>query len=174
MTNRNGIIGIILIVLGALSLLFRNVDVASFGWPIFIVLPGVLMLGWAFLGDKDVSGLAVPGCIVTTVGLILFIQNATNTFESWSYTWALVMASAGVGIFLKGSLDNDSAGQRDGTRLASLGLGLFAVFGIFFEFFIFDNFGDGALGGYLLPLLLIAGGVYLLSRRDKNREPSGG
>ena len=160
--RRETMIGLILIALGALFLLGRVVDTGRFAWPLFVLVPGVALLAWAFVGRRDAAGLAVPGSIVTMVGLILFIQNLTNTFETWSYAWALVVASVGVGTWLYGVLSEHPARQRDGIRTATIGLALFAGFGIFFQFIIFGDFLGTWLGQWLLPLALIAAGAYLL------------
>jgi hypothetical protein len=158
-------IGILLIVLGALFLLGRAVDIGAFAWPLFVIAPGVALLAWAFLGGKGSAGLAMPGSIVTTVGVILFVMNVTNTFEAWSYAWALVLASVGVGNFLFGSLIKDEKRQHDGIRTMVLGLVLFAAFGVFFQFLIFGQMWGSWVGQWLLPLILIGGGVFMLYRR---------
>ncbi len=163
--RRETSIGLVLIALGVLFLLGRAFEGVSFAWPFFVMAPGIALLLWAFLGGKDVAGLAVPGSIVTAVGLILFIQNVTNTFESWSYAWALVLASVGVGTYLYGSLSDDLARRRDGFRTLRLGLLLFAVFGVFFEFVIFGNLLGTWVGQWLLPIALIAAGLVLLYRQ---------
>lgn len=158
-------VGILLIALGALFLIGQFVDVGRVVWPFFVMAPGVALLAWAFVGGRGAAGLAVPGSIVTTVGLILFVMNATNTFYAWSYAWALVLASVGAGTFLYGSLVHDEKRQRDGLRTVSIGLVLFAVFGVFFQFVVFGNMWDSWLTGWLLPLLLIGAGVYLIYAR---------
>src|SRR5690606_13373187 len=69
--------------------------------------------------------------------------------------------------------------ERDGLRTVYVGLTLFAVFGDFFEFIIFGGF-SGVLR-WLLPLVLIGFGVYLLFFRYPRsplpwvtpREPQG-
>ena len=158
-------IGLLLIALGLLFLLGRLVDGASVAWPLFVMAPGIVLLVWAFLGGKDASGLAVPGSIVTTVGLVLFIQNLTNTFETWSYTWALVLASVGVGTWLHGVLSDHQERQREGLRTATVGLALFAGFGVFFQFIIFGDALGTWVGQWVFPLALIAVGAYLLYRQ---------
>lgn len=170
MNNRSRAIGVGLVVLGALLLLGRWIDVGAFAWPLFIIGPGLLMLAFAFLGNRDAAGLAVPGSIVTTVGLILFVQNATDTFESWSYAWALVLAAVGVGTFLKGAIEEGADEQKSGLQLVALGLTLFAGFGVFFEFFIFTDGSSGWLGRLLMPLVLIGIGAYLLLGRGADRS----
>jgi len=159
--NEPRMIGILLIIVGALFLLVR----AGLGeiWPLFIIVPGVAMLAIAVTGPTSAAGLAIPGSIVSTVGLILLIQASTGTFHTWSYAWGLVMAGVGAGSFLKGSLEGDEAEAKEGSRLAILGLAFFAGFGAFFELFVFGGFLAG-MAGWVIPIALIAGGVWLLRR----------
>jgi len=163
--RRETVTGAILIALGVLFLLGRVIDVGSVAWPLFVLVPGLALLAWAFVGGRDASGLAVPGSIVSMVGLILFVQNLTNSFETWAYTWALVLAAVGVGTWLHGVLGDDEARQRDGVRTATVGLALFAGFGAFFQFVIFGNLLGSWVGQWLFPLALIAAGVVLLLRQ---------
>jgi hypothetical protein len=155
-------LGILLIILGALFLFGRFVNVGSFVWPFFVIVPGVALLAWAIVGGRSVAGLAVPGSIVTTVGLILLVMNATNTFEAWSYAWALVVASVGLGTYIYGTLITDVKRQNDGIRTITAGLVMFAAFGIFFQFLVFGNLWGSWVSQWLLPLLLIALGAFLL------------
>jgi len=57
----------------------------------FVIVPGValLVLGLAVPSEGGL-GMAIPGGIVLTVGLILAFQDSTGTYASWSYAWALV------------------------------------------------------------------------------------
>lgn len=152
----------LLIALGVLFLIGQLAG--GVGWPLFVVAPGLVMLAGALLGPRSASGLAVPGSVVTVVGLILFVQDATARYDTWSYAWGLVLAAVGVGVFLHASIENLPARQREGVRLATLGLGMFAVFGVFFEFLLFGSALRGA-SGWILPLLLILGGAWMLARR---------
>jgi hypothetical protein len=162
-------IGIALVVLGAFFLLGQFVDVGAFAWPFFVIVPGLVLLVAAFVGGRSAFPLAIPGSIVTTVGIILFVMNATNTFEAWAYAWGLVVAAAGFGTFLLGALQHDEKKQRDGLRTTWIGLVLFAAFGAFFQFFVFGNMGGTWIGQWLLPLALIAAGVALLyARRQRS------
>lgn len=163
MNPSNRGIGIALVVIGVVVLLGQWIDWSVVGWPLFIIVPGVAMLAFAFLGRGAWAGLAVPGSIVTTVGLILLIQSVTGTFETWAYAWGLVLASVGFGSFLHGALNDDVEQQRSSLRLTWLGLGLFAAFGIFFELLIFGG-AAGWIWSYGLPIALIAAGALLLLR----------
>jgi hypothetical protein len=131
------VLGAILVVVGLLALLGRqlDVDLVSIGWPLFVLLPGVLLLaGSLFVGGRPGIGLAIPGGIVTMTGLVLAFQNATDSYQTWAYAWALVApGGVGVGLVIYGLL----AGQRDSLRagvpVLISGLGLFLGFGFFFE-----------------------------------------
>jgi len=163
--NRQRGVGIVLIALGAIFLLGRFVDLGAALWPLFVMAPGIALLAWAFLGGREASGLAVPGSIVTMVGLILFVQNVTGRFDTWAYAWGLIVASVGVGTWLYGSLALRDKEMEDGARILMIGLALFAGFGVFFEFVIGLGGRPGPLGSWVVPLLLIAAGVALLYRR---------
>ena len=156
--------GFLLVAIGLLFLLGQFG--AGLAWPLFVLVPGLVMVAVALGGPRSSAGLAVPGSIVTTVGLILFVQQLTGRFDTWSYAWGLVLAAVGVGTFLQGSIEEVPARQREGLRLATVGLAMFAAFGVFFEFLVFGSPLGGA-GGWVLPLLLIAGGVWMLRRRAR-------
>ncbi len=131
------VLGAVLIVVGLLALLGRqlDLDLVSLGWPLFVIVPGVLLLvGSLFVGGRPGIGLAIPGGIVTMTGLVLAFQNATDAYQTWAYAWALV-APGGVGVGL--TLYGLFAGQRDSLRagvpILITGVGLFLGFGFFFE-----------------------------------------
>lgn len=165
MRDRKQVIGIALVVLGLLFLLGRGLDFGAMAWPFFVLIPGVIMLAVAFLGDRSSAALAIPGSIVTTIGLILFVLNLTDYWQAWAYCWALVAVGAGLGNFIHGALTRDPQKERDGLRAAYVGLILFAAFGAFFEFFIWG--GASLVMRWLIPLALIAVGVYLILRREQ-------
>ena len=159
--------GTLLIAFGLLSLagqLFRNVVNWSYLWPLTIVFFGCLFFVGMFLGGRQVSGLAVPGTIVTGIGLMLLYQNITSQWESWAYSWTLIVVLVGAGIYAMGAYARDEGQKHAGIRVLRIGLILFVVFGAFFEM-IFSM--DRSLGfrGLLFPVLLILLGIYLIVRR---------
>lgn len=169
--NRNQTFGLLLVAVGLLFLLARSfsVDLGDVGWPLFILIPGLLLLAGTVRG-KDGAILAVPGCVVTTIGLILLVQNLSGRFETWAYAWALLPAAVGVGQVVQGRLTENDLLQRTGRHGLLTGLGLFAAFGLFFELFIFGGLAGRSVSGFLLPILLIAGGIYLLRPGGKPEE----
>jgi hypothetical protein len=170
-TSRGGanlILGAILIGLGLLFLVVQIPGV-RFGyhmWPFFIIIPGLAFFVGMVLGGRGAGGLAVPGSIVTTVGLILLYQNVTNHWVSWSYAWGLIVAAVGIGLMINGSWSFRPALITQGRRVAVIGLALFLAFGAFFEAFIFRGFIGYAQ--WVWPVALIALGLFLLLRRGRD------
>jgi hypothetical protein len=112
-----------------------NFDWAKTGWPLFVIVPGVLMLlGGLAIRSEGGLGLAIPGAIVTTVGLVLAFQEATDAWASWAYMWALVApGSVGVALVAHGLLHGNRDLVDGGLPTIATGLGLFVGFGLFFE-----------------------------------------
>ena len=131
------VVGLLLVLLGIFFLASEQLklDVGRYGWPIFVIAPGVflLLVGLAIPHEGGL-GAAIPGGIITTVGLILAAQAATDTYASWAYAWALVApGSVGVTLTLYGLLHRRWDLLDAGLRTAAVGLGLFIGFGLFFE-----------------------------------------
>ncbi len=168
MKQREMGIGIGLVVLGLIFLLGPWLNLEAFGWPFFVIIPGVILLFLAF-GSKIGNGsLAVPGAIVTATGLILLVLNMTGRMEAWAYAWTLVMAAAGAGTYLYGTIAGSAGLKRNGRRSAFIGLGLFVVFGLVFELLIFGTFSS--VLRWLLPLALIVVGGLLLYNGYRSRN----
>lgn len=160
------IAGVILVIIGAAVLVTRVVDL-SFGgatWPLWIVVPGVAMLvGSFFIPPRGGLGLAIPGAIVTMVGLILWVQEAYGLYATWAYAWALVAPTApGLGMLLYGLVQRDGELARDGLRTTLVGLGLFLGFMLFFEGVLGLSGNPIANLDEVLPYALIGLGVLLV------------
>lgn len=154
-------IAIILIAVGVIFLFGEifNVRFGSSFWPLVILVPGVLLLISAF-GRLEVNpGLAGAGAVLTTLALIFFYQIASNNWESWAYIWALLPVSVGVSQMVAGTRNDDELLVKSGARVARTFGIVFAVGLVFFELIIFDR---GGIGGYVLPLALVAVGGLML------------
>ncbi|CAN5548209.1 hypothetical protein BH23CHL7_BH23CHL7_24690 [soil metagenome] len=179
-------LGLLLIVGGAALLVaqFLGFDVrtelAAFGWPIFVIGAGLLLLvvGLA-TGDDAGVGLSIAGSIVTTVGLILSYQSATGHWASWAYAWALIPAAVGAGMIAWGTLHLRAKIVRDGLGGLATGLVLLLVFFGFFEGIVGVG-GDNPLrplARTALPIVLIVAGVAIIVarlgpwRHRREREP---
>jgi hypothetical protein len=162
--TRTGVIGgAILVALGAIFLAqeLLSFDPGRYGWPFFIIGPGLLLFVGMLLGGRGAGGFAVPGSIVTTVGTMLFVQNLTGRFETWAYSWALIPTAVGVGLMIAGHWDGDAKQVREGRGTMLVGLALFLGFGAWFELFIFRG---SALTTYAFPVALIVGGLAVVVR----------
>jgi hypothetical protein len=164
--TRGGVaLGLILIGLGVLFLVERvaDVDLGRFGWPLFVIVPGLLILAWGVTaGGREGAGIAAGGGITTMVGLILAVQNATGLWATWAYAWALVgPGGTGLGLIVYGLFRGDRTQLWNGLRSLAAGLVLFAAFGLFFEGVIGLS-GRPFLTGDALPFALIALGVVVL------------
>lgn len=158
----NLVLGIILLAAGGWMLATRQVPAlrewmeTNFTWPMWTIGAGllVLLIG-LFTGAPS---MAVPASIITGIGGILYYQNQTGDFGSWSYMWTLIPGFVGVGSILTGLL-----GEK--TR-RNLGHGMRQIFTSAVLFLIFATFFGGLsiLGEYGLPIVLILLGVYILAR----------
>jgi hypothetical protein len=164
--TRGGVVlGLVLIALGGLFLLDRvvGIDLAQAGWPLFVIVPGVLILAWGVsMTGREGVGLAVGGGITTVVGLILAVQNATGLWATWAYAWALVgPGGTGVGLIAYGVTHRDRGHVASGLRSLGSGLLLFVAFGLFFEGVIGLS-GPPFLTSDAAPVALIVLGVVVL------------
>jgi len=161
-TRSNVVGGILLILVGLLFLAYQfapgqfswlQVEVT---WPLIVVGVGVFLLVFGLL--VGAPGMAVPAAIVGGIGGLLYWQNLTGHWESWSYAWALIPGFVGVGIILAGLLGEGRI--RDaldgGGTLILISAVMFAIFGSFL--------GGLDLMGDWWPLLLILVGLLILAR----------
>ena len=133
-------------------------------WPLRIIVPGVaLFVGTLFMDEKIGVPLSIVSSTTTMTGLILMVHVLTDYWATWAYSWTLLFPTAvGFGLLAYGLAKTNPKLRRAGWRLTKVGLGLFLVFGVFFEFII-------GLGGFSLnygwPLLLISLGLFAFSLR---------
>jgi len=154
-------LGVALLAIGGLALLGRalSIDILGLGWPLFVLIPGILLfVAGLSVGGRAGLAMAIPGGIVSMVGVVLSVQAATGLWATWAYAWALV-APGGVGLafVLYGVLTGQPDVARDGVPILLTGLGLFVAFGLFFE-------GVLHLSGAALPLAdsVLAAGLVVL------------
>jgi len=160
--------GSLLIIFGALALLgkvFQGFDFWGVFWPFFVIGFGMLFFVGMFAGGRSVSGLAVPGTIITTIGLMLFYQNITDHWESWAYGWTVILMSVGLGIFIMGMWGQNETQRASGLRVLRIGLIMFIIFGAFFEL-IFTAGMPFGLRSIFFPAALILLGLYLVLTRS--------
>ena len=161
--NRTNLfLGLLLVLIGIWLVVSRQVPAIqnwlddNFAWPMWTIGAGVLVL---FIGlITGAPGMAVPASIIAGIGGILYYQNATGDWDSWSYMWALIPGFVGVGTILAGLLgDNTRHNLARGFNLVVISAAVFLIFAYFFG-------GLSILGEYGPAAILIALGVYILLR----------
>ena len=164
------VVGSAIIVVGFLFLLGRLIDL-DLGtlWPLFVVIPGVVILLSGLAAAPGGAGTAatVTGSQLTGLGLLLLVQNLTGLWQTWAYAWALVWPmSIGLGLLARGTLSGDDKTARDGARAALFGLFMFFLGFVFFEAILnISGSSLGVVGDYALPAILIVGGLVVVFRR---------
>lgn len=168
MRNKSSIVGgLILILVGVFFLLFQVfpglgawIDLERH-WPLLIVGLGLLFLIGAVSG---VPALAIPGSIIGGIGSILFYQNMTGNWESWSYIWTFIPGFVGIGLLLMERLEGTRTdASKAGKILILISLIMFAAFGAFFSIL-------GLAGQWWPIVLIILGGWILLRNRPSRRD----
>jgi hypothetical protein len=161
------IFGLLLILAGAAFLVsnLTGFDIGRYGWPIFVIAPGLFLLILGLLIPSEAGlGAAIPGGIIASVGLVLAFQDATDAYATWAYAWALVApGSVGATLMLFGLTHRRLDLLDAGLRTAAVGLGLFIGFGLFFEDVIglAENHRNVALQD-AFPFLAVAMGVVIV------------
>jgi hypothetical protein len=165
-TNRNNvgalIGGAILIGIGLLTLVSRMFTDIDWGllWPFAIIGFGALFFIAMFAVGKSGAAFAIPGTIITGIGLVVLFQNITQHWTTMSYLWTLIIIFVGLGIYIMGWYGEDANQRRSGGKVMKIGIILFIVFGTIFES-IFSS-----LNNVIFPILLILLGIYLVLSRS--------
>lgn len=101
MKKRNSLFGIFLIFIGSVLLADQiyNINFLSFSnfWPLFILVPGILLEVSFFILKKEPSILVLGG-LLTTTGLLFIFETSTN----WQYsteTWPIYTFGLAIGLF---------------------------------------------------------------------------
>lgn len=159
-------LGIVLVVVGLFFLLVRvfDVDLSTYGWPLFVIIPGLtlIIVGFVSLG----TGALIPGGILTMVGLILAYQSSTGDWPAWAYAWPLVApGGVGLGIYLQGLRDRNVRLLKQGRTLMFIAALIFMTGFVLFETILnISGIDYGWFGKAALPALLIVIGIVLLMR----------
>jgi len=142
-----------------------NILHLNYEWPMWVIFAGAALLVIGLLvGAPD---MAIPACIVAGIGGILYYQNATNHWESWSYLWTLIPGFVGIGQILSGIIGGDfMKSLREGLKLLLTSAILFTIFAtIFNAWTIF-----GPYSAYVPIALLFLLGIWLIVRGFMRRR----
>lgn len=163
----SSVLGIVFVVIGlfALVVVLTGTDLTQYGWPLFIIIPGLtlLVIGFVSVG----AGATIPGGILSVLGVVLAYCNSTNDWPFLAYGWALVApGGVGLGIYLQALRDRDQSELRTGRTLLFIGVMMFLIGFVLFESILGISGRDyfGPVGKAALPVLLIVVGVVLLVR----------
>jgi hypothetical protein len=145
--------------------LAKLINLLPFAWPMWVILAGAALLVIGLLvGAPD---MAVPACIVAGIGGILYYQNATGRWDSWSYMWTLIPGFIGIGSILTGLLGSDlKHNVRQGLNTLIVSVVLFAIFGTIFN--AWTIFGKYSI--YVPIALLFLAGIWLIVRGALRRK----
>lgn len=159
-------LGVVLVVIGlfALGVVLFGIDLTQYGWPLFVIVPGLTLLVVGFFGGGQ--GASVPGGIVTMLGLVLAYQSSTGDWPSWAFAWALIApGGVGLGLYLLALRDRDPIMLRRGRTLMFIAALIFMIGFVFFESILgISGMDYGVFGKAALPALLIVIGIILLVR----------
>ncbi len=168
-------LGFLLILMGGWFLAVQFVpDIGKWmeqvaDWPFWVIGPGLIFILAGLI--SGVTDLMIPGSIISGVGLILYYQNATGDWQSWSYAWALIIVFVGIGIFLANLFKGDlrTAVEEGGSPFMT-GAIMFLIFGSIFR----AAFGQTPLLGDYWPVLLIIFGLWMLIKPFFRRKRKAG
>ncbi len=144
-------LGVLLVLLGAWFFAARQVPAlqswlaVQFEWPFYVIGAGALILVIGLL--TGAPAMCIPACIVAGIGGILYYQNRTSDWESWSFLWALIPGFVGVGTILMGLLgENTRRNLSHGANLLVISAVLLLVFATIMQRLnVLGQFGPAAI-----------------------------
>ncbi|MBZ9685571.1 DUF5668 domain-containing protein [Clostridium estertheticum] len=160
MRGKNFFWGIILIFIGVGAILNNIFNIHLFTisqlWPVFVLIPGLSFEEGYFSRRKD-PGLLVPGGILTTIGILFFFETFTN-WHFAEYTWPVYLLAVAIGLFQLYLF----GGRKRGLLVPVFILTTISV--IAFATMLVGNVFYWVNTSLLIPIILIALGVYMVSK----------
>lgn len=162
------IVGLVLILIGVAYLLnnfgifeiyFDIFDIGflfSTFWPMFLIIPGLIFHYSYFTAKTSDAGLLVPGGILLVMGLTCQIS---MLFGAWEYMWPGFILSVAVGLFEL---------YLFGPKEKGLLIPVFILGGLSLIFFAISLGRITILRLYLVPAILIIGGLMIVFRNRRN------
>lgn len=167
------VLGILLVAIGVYYFVAQQVPAlrfwsgVEFHWAFYVMGAGLLLLLIGLM--TGAPSMAVPACIVAGIGALLYYQERSGDWASWSFAWTLIPGFVGVGVILTGLLgENTRQNIAHGLNLLVISAALFLVFAALFGQL-------GFLGPYGPAVLLILLGAYVIARGLlRGRDSAGG
>ncbi len=167
--NRKGtmIVGFVLILIGIVYLLdtlgifeiyFDIFDIGflfSHFWPLFIIIVGLIFHYTFFQGKTSDAGILVPGGILLVIGITCQIS---MLFDLWGYLWPGFILAVAVGLFEL---------YVFGSKEKGLLIPVFILGGLSLIFFTMSLGRIWILRAYLIPGILIIGGILIVTRNRR-------
>ncbi len=158
MARNNVSIGLLIVAAGIVILLGKLGVFSFLGWllwPMFIIVPG-LLLHYLYFSRVLPSAALIPGGILTVYGGLFFFCNLFGSFL-YQYLWPIFIFGVAVGLYEYYFFD------RNHPRPAFVAAAILAIIsGIFFAFMILFS-----AAVYAVAFALIIGGALLLYKRPK-------
>ena len=157
-----------LIIAGLLLLTLNLLEIhlMDYLWPMFIIGSGGLMVWPAYKSTADeqskLSFLAVPGAMILAAGALLFLMNIFGHFESWAYSWTLLLAAGAAGYGYLHRFDESDDKVEKAHRFIRTMVLLFMGLAVFFELFVFQSLGAW------WPVLIVGLGIYMLVKNKRS------
>lgn len=171
--SASGTIGVILIAAGVLVALGQVFDfsVGQIAWPLYIIVPGAMLLFISFFDEAIGKVLAPIGMMITVTGCVLAYQSWTGHYQSWAYAWILTSPFAiGAGLAMHGIRYDDNYLLKVGRTIATVSIAFFLAAAAVFEL-VFNISGLGSSvdipWGIMLPVVLIVAGAAALIHQSR-------
>jgi hypothetical protein len=157
-----------LVATGAVLLAANLLDISLmfYFWPMFVVGSGLLLLWPAYHSTSEhrskIAFLAVPGAMVLATGVLLFLMNLVNHYESWAYAWTLVLAAGAAGYGYMHRFDESSVRADKTHRFIRVMVLAFMALAVVFELLVFQSLGSW------WPILLVGLGIYIYVKNKRS------
>lgn len=143
-------IGILLMIQNTIGL---SVDIWSIIWPLFLLIPGIVIHANYFRGNRGETGSILLGGILLVYGVFFLLRAIIKWPDSYNMDFVYTL---GIGV---GFLESYFFNKKSSMNL------IFSIIFIAVSAYIFikSAFPDiSNINEYIFPILLVALGVYLL------------
>jgi hypothetical protein len=161
------IVAVILITLGLIFLLLNLVPGwnAAISWPIIFFVLSIGFFLPAFMWPSMRNGLAalfIPGSVLAMLGLIFIYDVLTADWNSWAFSWLLIIAAVGFGLAIASSTG------KWGRTVTLVGSWIMTISTFFFV--IFAVIFGGEVLKMIAPFFFILIGIYLIFRSTSRKK----
>lgn len=162
MSDNNKLTTGIFILVAGIVILLGKWGVFSFLlkalWPLLLLIPGIILHLWHFY-RKGSAELLLPGGVLVVYSIIFFI-GIIGGWDTLKYTWPGFILGIAVGLF---EYDRFGRHHQQGVLAGALILGALSIILLSLSLFSWSFI-------YLLAIILIIGGIYLITARGSARR----